>query len=496
MIRLAFLLTLYILLQPLHSLAQGYFEWTTTARAAYDKTMQLRLVEASELLEQMKIAEPNNLLRLHVADYIDFLTVYIDEDETTFQQLEAQKNQRLEQISRQGDSNSPYYLYVQADIHLHWALARLKFEEYATTFFETNKAFKLLNKNSRKFPEFAANQKDLGLLHAIVGTIPDNYRWALSWISSMEGTVAQGKAELEEVLTYARHNDFVFTAEAEVFYAYLQLHLENEPQAAWKTIQNSQLQPDSSPLHTFIIANIATYAARNDHAIQLLENAPKGSHFHPFPYLNFMLGEAKLNRLDTDADQHFKQFLSAYKGRNFIKDAYRRLSWHALLFGTVGQFRQYQADVRSRGYTIVGEDESAQLEASEQLMPHQDLLRARLLFDGGYYERAHDLLATQSVLEFDTERHQLEFHYRTGRIHHARAQYDAALRAYQQTIVRGRTSPHYYACRAALEQGRIYEATNQRTAARAAYKNCLSIQPKEHRTGLHQQAKTGLLRLK
>ncbi|MFK7933466.1 MAG: tol-pal system YbgF family protein [Saprospiraceae bacterium] len=475
--------------------AKGYFKWSPTAKKAYKKTLELRFAEAQQLLATMKTAEPDNLIRLHVEDYIDFFTVYIGEEEAVFKRLEARKEERLAKISEDGDPESPYYLFLQADIRLHWALARLKFEEYTTTYFETNKAFKLLNKNVRKFPDFIPNKKDLGLLHAIVGTIPDNYRWALEWVSSMEGTVAEGKQELAEVLSYAQHNDFIFTAETQVFYAYLLLHLENDPVSAWQTIQNSQLDAASSPLHTFIIANVATYANRNDYAIKILETCPKGAAFLSFPYLNFMLGEAKLNRLDRDADVYFERFLNEFGGRNFIKDAYRRLSWHALLFKSTNQFKYYQKSILQHGYAIVGEDESAQLEAKEQSTVHPDLLQARLLFDGGYYERASDILQAKSINAFQNEQQQLEFSYRQGRINHALNNFSTAIKHYQQTINRGRYAPHYYACRAALEQGHIYENQKNYAAARKAYKNCLTISPKEHKTGLHQQAKTGILRI-
>jgi len=109
--------------------AKGYFKWSPTARKAYEKTLELRFSEAQQLLNDMKVTEPDNLIRLHVEDYIDFFTVYIGEEEAVFKQLEKRKENRLEQISEDGDPNSPYYLFLQADIRLHWALARLKFEE-------------------------------------------------------------------------------------------------------------------------------------------------------------------------------------------------------------------------------------------------------------------------------------------------------------------------------------------------------------------------------
>ncbi|MBK8566898.1 MAG: hypothetical protein IPN76_27125 [Saprospiraceae bacterium] len=124
--------------------AKKRFEWTPALRAAYDKTLSLRFKEAETDLGAIRTKDPDNLLVLHVENYLDFFRVYINEEITEFKKLEKNKDKRLEIIMEQGDKSSPYYLYLQADIRLQWAIARLKFEEYSTAFFETNKAYKLL----------------------------------------------------------------------------------------------------------------------------------------------------------------------------------------------------------------------------------------------------------------------------------------------------------------------------------------------------------------
>ena len=185
--------------------ASPYFEWSPLARQAYEKVIQLRFDEARSLLQRLEATEPDNDIRLLVENYLDFFTVFIDEDATVFERLESNKDRRLDRL-RKSDPASPWHLYLQADIRLQWALARLKFEEYATAFFEVNKAFKLLRRNAERFPDFMPTYKDLGILHAMVGTIPDNYQWTVRWLSSLEGTIDQGQAELERVIRYAETN--------------------------------------------------------------------------------------------------------------------------------------------------------------------------------------------------------------------------------------------------------------------------------------------------
>lgn len=489
-----FLLILFLLL-PLHASAGPHYTWSDKARQAYEKAIQLRFTEARSLLNSLQNEDPSNLVRLHIENYIDFLTVFINENQAEFQRLEKNKDLRLQEIKK-GPASSPWHLFMQADIRLQWALARLKFEEYATAFMEVNKAFKLLEENARLYPAFMPNKKDLGILHAMAGTIPDNYKWAVDWLSSLKGSLGQGRSEMEEVIEYARANDFIFEEETHVLYAYLLLHLDNKDGEAWGILQDSKLNPETNPMACFVMANVAMRTGRNDQAIELLENRPGGRTFHPFPYLDFMLGIAKLQRLDNDASFYLQKFLDNFSGRNFIKEAWQKMAWQALIRGDQAGYRQHMEMVKNRGYTVVEGDQNALREAKNGEIPHSTLLQARLLFDGGYHEQARKKLQALPPATLIRKRDQLEYQYRSGRVCQALGQNDKALAFYAVTIEQGAAEPWYFACRAALESGRIHEALNNKAKARSFYEKCLSIKPEESRVGIHQAAKAGMGRVK
>ena len=46
--------------------------------------------------------------------------------------------------------------------------------------YEFIKSYSLLIKNQEKHPDFMLNKKGLGLLHALLGSIPKNYLWILN----------------------------------------------------------------------------------------------------------------------------------------------------------------------------------------------------------------------------------------------------------------------------------------------------------------------------
>ena len=379
---------------------------------------------------------------------------------------------------------------------MQWAIARLKFEEYFDAFNEVSKAYKLLKQNKERFPNFIANNKSMGVLHAAVGTIPDSYKWGVKILSGMEGTIEQGRQEIEEVLAFAKQNDFIFEKETLVMYAFLLLHLKNQDEEAWQILQSDKLRPQTNPMDCFVKANIAMRTGRNTEAIDLLENRPIGTNFHSFHYLDFMLGEAKLQRLDKDAEVYFKRFLENFKGRNYIKEAYQKLAWSRLIRYDQRGYDDYIRHCITDGSRQIEGDKNAEREAKREDVPNPIILKGRLLFDGGYYRRAHQHMIKYSADSFTQPRYKLEYNYRLGRLFHKMKNFPSAIVYYKETIDSGQHDSYYYACNAALQIGIIYEHQKQYQKAREYFDLCLDMRPDQYRNGLHQKAKAGLNRLK
>ncbi len=472
----------------------GTFSFSPLAREAYQQVFNLRFNEARQTLAEMKRREPDNLTALLVENYLDFFSVLINDDRTEYTRLLKGMEPRLSSIAR-GDRKSPWLLYSQAEIRLQWAILAGKYGNFLTSLSDIKQAYALLEQNRREHPDFTANLKSLGLLHAMIGNIPDEYRWSIKALGGMNGTIEQGMAELEEVLDYARQHDFVFEEETRVAYAFLQLHLENQKSVAWNTIASGKLAPEKSPLAAFALASLAMRTGRNDEAIRILEACPEGGAYHPFPYRYFLLGIAKLNRLDADAYKPLQKFVKIFRGESGIKEAYQKLAWHQLVMGNETGYRTYMRYVKSEGNDRSEPDKAALREAQRGELPDARLTRARLLFDGGYFQRAYDLLQGAGKDYPADGPSGLEYSYRLGRIAHELGKTQEAIHLYTQTIDRGAQQPLYFACNAALQLGMLYEAQGAGAKARAAYQRCLGLQPEEYAASLHAKAKAGLERV-
>lgn len=468
------------------------FDFNARCIEAYRDIQELRFADGTALLQKEKQENPDNLIPWFVENYIDFLTTYIDEDPVEFDKLEPNKNLRLDKL-KDGDRSSPYYLYTQAEIMIQWAFARLKYGEYVSAFTEVKKAYDLLEDNTNKFPDFVADRKSLGMLHAIVGAIPDQYKWGVN-ILGMNGTVEEGLGEMQSIIDYAKNHSFVFLQETYLYYAFLSLYLNKDDQTAWDIVKG--LDTKNNLMNVFCVASIAMRTGRNDTAIGILSSRPSGPGYFSFNYLDFMLGLAKTRRLDADASTYLQKYIREFGGRNYIKEAYQKIAWNDLLHGDIKGYDDNMALVKTQGDDVIDDDKQALYEAENGERPDVTLLRSRLLFDGGYYKDALRALEGKSTEDFNSAKDKAEFTYRAGRIYHAAGYPDKAKGYYLATIQIGKDLPNYFAAGAAYQLGTIYEESGDYDKARYYYQACIDMPNKEYATSMKSLAKAGLNRIK
>jgi len=152
--------------------------------------------------------------------------------------------------------------------------------------------------------------------------------------------------------------------------------------------------------------------------------------------------------------------------------------------------------MKSSGASLVDDDKQAIRESKSNAVPDKILLESRLLYDGGYYEKAHRLLTQNAASYKIYGKHTLEFNYRLGRTAQALQNYPEAIKYLSNTINNGWDKPEYYACNAALQIGYIFESQDELEKAQRYFDRCLSIEPESYANSLHQKAKTGLDRIR
>lgn len=474
------------------------FTFNDNCKQAYTDVLCLRFHKADSRMQSEKKLNPDNQVPYIIDNYIDFLKVIIGEEEKDFITLKQNKEFRLQKLAADGQ-NSPWFLYSQSMIFIQTGAARIKFGEYVNAALDINRAYRLLIENQRKFPAFALNKSVLGILHSLIGTIPEKYRWAVNSLD-FKGTISEGNSELKEAYQQivADPQLSFLLPETAFLLTFVTLNLTADLPAAIELVEKFQKPPlnqilKESPLLVFACANTYSRAGENDKVIKLLTDCPRTADRYPFHYLNYMLGVAKLARLDKDACFPLLNFLGNFKGKNYIRSAYLHLAWYYLIQDDPKQFEVYMQRIKNRGNSQVDNDREALSLSEKDIKPELPLLRARLLFDGGYYEKAvHELLGYKT----NNKKSEVEYTYRLGRIYHNWGKTDDAIAYYKKTIKLGENLPYHFAANSALQLGLIYEKRNDYPQARQYYLKVQEMDFDEYQFSIENKALAGLNRIK
>lgn len=467
--------------------AQPSAKLTPEAAEAYQLVLSLRFEEATEKMEAALTSDPQNVVYMYLDNYIDFLSAFISENDKAYNTLLDNKDVRLDWCEKLSDKN-PYKNYLIANINLQVAMARLKFGEYLKAALEVNRAYRKISQNREEFPDFFPNQITLGVLHAIIGVVPENYQWLLD-IVSMSGNVEQGRQELMNASTLCKttHEFEAMDHEIQFYLGFINLNLYHDNQ-----INPLFGQLNDNLLLKYLTINILMKNGQNKEALMSFSQINDTIPYYPFYYLDYLHGECYLRTLMyQEAIEQYELFTKYFKGKNYLKDAKRKQAWCWLLQGDTRQYVETISQLGNMGAIEVGIDREAETEMISKSIPNTYLLKSRLLFDGGYYSEAIKLLNTPSKSSL-TPAEQVEIQYRLARIADKTSQFEEAKTAYLKTIELGRNMDLYFAANSALMLGNIYYDEGANEAARKMYQLCLELDFTTYRSSIRGKAKQQL----
>lgn len=473
--------------------ANANFDFNPNCIKAYQLIMQLRVSEAKPLIAKEKLQNPDNGIPILLDNYIDYFTILTSESKADYEKLKKNKAIRLDLLDNQ-DENSPYYLFAQAEINIQWALLKGKFQDYFSAAWDINNADDLLNDNTKKFPNFLPNKKGKAIINIVLGAVPSNLRGILKTIG-LNGSVANGVKDLEYLIAALPKSNYNFYRDEVIFfYAFAQTEAVKNKNYQQKIVSYLDNLPNTSLLKSFLIGYVSIKNAQNDVALKYLLNRPQGAQYLNFTNIYYMIGNAKLNKLDTDANQYLLKYIKEYRGLHFVKDSYLKLAYYYLLILDYDKYQAYLKLVRSQGNILIEKDKQALKEANDY-SPNIDLLKSRLFFDGGYYDKALAQIKDKNIDDFKLARDKIEFYYRLGRIYDESSKNAEALTNYQKAINLGKNATYYYAANAALSMGYIYEKEKDTVKARNFYTQALEMKNHEYQNSIESKAKEGLKRM-
>jgi len=461
---------------------------------AHNLILDLRFAEAQSILEKQKEGNRENSYSCYLENLQDFIEVMITEEEEGYTAYKEKFRKRLETIRENGDKNSPIYLFIQAEIHLHSFLAGIKFQDTWKTVVHFYTSYRLVQENKSLFPGFKPNGKISGIQEVILEAVPDKYSWIMR-ITGLSGNMETGVEQLKDYHQFTKQSTYP-ELEAIMILAHVYIQNSSRDEAALEFLQEIKDPPFKNPLFRFTYALALNKAGKNHETISLLEKYPQSKDELPFLFLDFLQGEAKLNRLDKDANRLLESFLNRFHGMHYIKSAWHKLSWYYFLQGDVEKYYHCREMVRTDGKALIDSDKQAYYEVTEYPEPNRLLLTARLLFDGGYYHEAEAILLQHHGREkVNTLSEKLEYAYRLARVYHKLGELEKAERYYTLVIGTGVELPYYYASYSALQMGKIMETRGENERAESYYRVAIELSNGPYENSIGFKARAALKQL-
>ncbi len=470
-------------------------DFTPRLQLAYFEIQKLRLDKARSLLDEERAQNADNGALVYLDNYADMYYLLISEDRSAYNTLSKKEDSRLNMLGSLPD-NSPFKRFLQAEVRLHWAFAKLKFGNEVSGCWDIIKAYKLLEENRRKFPSFLPTLKSLGLLHVLIGSVPDQYTWVTK-ILGLSGDIKGGLKEMDAVI----EKDSFFRQETQLVDLLVHAFTLKITEAQIRELKAlPAAQPDNLLLH-FFTTSVLMKEGRSEEALAVLNRAPRSASYLPFPFLDYMRGEILLQKGQYDvAYTYYDRFQRKFKGFNFLKDSYFKKFLCRWLTGRDDEARAMIAKVGSVGKTITESDQYASEFATEfregKVSGDQKvLLQARYASDGGYLSEASEFLKDYTADSFSKTSDKAEYNYRQGRILQKSGQESRAMTYYQRAIDLSRNTSLYFAPSSALQMGYIYLDQRNKPQAIASFRKAMSYKKHEYKNSIDNKARAALSEL-
>ncbi len=454
------------------------------SKDAYALVLNLQFADAVALLP-----EPSTAQEHYVVGLAEALELLLTEDAEKFSEYEKKFETR---IHKKIKGNSLDYKFLRAELHLQWAFVYLKFGKELDAASHLREAYHISVACRRKAPRYLAIQKTTGLLEIVIGSVPSKYNWVLSFLN-MEGTIPLGIQEL----TTLRDSESALAFEADLLLSIAQGYVFQKPEVGFAELKRVLLKKPANRLALFTGASLAIKDSQSEQALGLLNSLSENTSGVSLDYSAYLKGEVFLHKGEyINAISSYRWFITHYKGKSNLKDAYFKIGLCYLLNGNTNDAMDHFEKAKDKGKESVEADKSAARTLSDKTLPNIPLSKARYSMDGGYYDEAREVLSGIKDKDLPDRKSQVEYYYRKARLEHKTNQVSAAKLFYNQVIDMAGESNWYFAPNSCLQMGYLLIAESDPDQAKTYFQKALGYPNHEYKNSIDSKARTALAQLK
>lgn len=440
------------------------------------------------LTTQNALSDEDKAFAFYIERLNDFVNLMIDRDRSRYEDCLERFEENHEQL-KQLDSSLPFVNFVEAELKLQEGLIRLHYGDQFYGAVRLIQAWYTSEKNIKNFTQQRYFLKTSGVLNIMLSLIPDRYHFILSMLN-VNPDLSTGIGQLDSLSS----DNSLFSLESKYILALLNAFYLQNPDKANKIMVSARKGSYNNFLTSYLNALISVKSRNNDLAIKYFQNCqdllpPERN----LEVLDYFLGISYLKKLSLDSSSYYlKSFVSNHGNEDYIKDTYFKLSLIAFLRNQEDSVLYFNRKVLDEGILSTENDEYAYNMALNDEEYHPQLLRARFLFDGGYFRES---LKTLEKINIDSLSRQylFEFYYRMGRLYQlSKGKEDIAVMYYLNQITMSDFSEHYLMANGHLQLGHLYFNDGDFEKAELHFKKALEYKGDIYRNSIRNEAKAAL----
>ncbi len=454
--------------------------------------MDLKIDEAKKLLDKELKLYPDNYYIYYLDQTCDAYSLMLNSNEDDYERfIEGFEKKRA--IMDDKYVESPYYLSCKSEMEMQVGMFNIIHDSRFSGINKMYMAYKEVYENLDKYPDFKPGLMLDGFFNVAMSNLPPFVKWVTSFFG-VSSDFNYGYKLLNSVYESQKHIKGS-NAEAALFIIFA-AKINKTPGMAYHFTQSLDSTISRLFIFRYFKANIAYRMGKNEEALSTLQQIEIEDHPDGKIIYDYMMGKILLRKLDDSAAYYIHKYLDNLRKQEYFKEMTYNLALYNLIIGNSEKYNALCEVVNERGADINERDREALYNASLDYQPDVNLVKSKLLLDGGYLNRFQAVLEEYENHPRNQLPYQLEYYLLKGRFELLSGNASSAVSNFDFVIEKGENTDYYFASEASLRLGNIYEAQNRFELAKKYYKLSSDLYKSNYYEYIGDKAEKGIKRIK
>ncbi len=459
---------------------------STALIRAYHHLLELKVDWKDQITEKEYDQGSDETFKIYTESLCDFLSLTLRHDDSLYQTYINREKKHLDELDELNE-NDEFISFVKAEIKLHAAIIRFRYNDQFSGAIRLIQSYNIVKTKIENENTPVYFYKTAGVLNILLSIVPDKYDFFLNLIG-IHAELSTGVQQLKKI--NETYNLFQF--EGQMILALLNAYYLNDPEKSAIILNENRAEWQHGLLYQYLNGLVFMKIRDNDKAILAFSSCTqfKGDHME-IPSSTFYLAESFLKKLDYSlARENYLKYLSLENNDDFVKASYYKLSLISLFNNEIKTYESYREKVLTEGTVSTEADNYAYKLIKNNYQPHPEIQKARLLFDGGYYDQSLNILKSIQGDKLNAEE-KLEFNYRSARAYQLQKNYSKATHFFEK-MFEMTFQDHYLVANAHLQMGYMLYELGNKDGSERQFREALRYSGEFYKESIRNEAKAGL----